>query len=80
MVKTPAFHVEDMYRAIGHIDEDIGDLDAAAFAAGRRACQLVERNLEIISEESRRLPEQIKESAREIPWREYCRHRQYPAA
>ena len=70
MSKTPDFYIEDMRRAIGHIEEDISDLDVATFAADRRARQLVERNLEIISEASRRLPEQLKESTPEIPWKE----------
>jgi uncharacterized protein with HEPN domain len=45
-------------------------LDFERFAADRRVRQLVERNLEIISEASRRLPEQVKTTEPGIPWRE----------
>jgi uncharacterized protein with HEPN domain len=39
-------------------------------AADRRVRQLVERNLEIISEASRRLPDAHKATEPDIPWRE----------
>ena len=70
MPKTPDYYIEDMRRAIGHIEVDIAGLDADAFAADRRARQLVERNLEIISEASRRLPDELKAGVPEIPWQE----------
>src|SRR5258707_14791367 len=39
------------------------------FRKDRRARQLVERNLEILSEASRRLPKELKDLAAHIPWR-----------
>jgi uncharacterized protein with HEPN domain len=40
----------------------------AAFAADKRRRWLVERGIEIISEASRRLPDEMKLSHPEIPW------------
>jgi uncharacterized protein with HEPN domain len=45
-------------------------LDFEGFVADRRVRQLVERNLEIISEASRRLPDDLKAEEAEVPWRE----------
>ena len=56
----PRLHADDILQAIANIEADRADLDFERFAADRRVRQLVERNLEIISEASRRLPEQAK--------------------
>jgi hypothetical protein len=49
------------------------------FRADLRTRQLVERNLEILSEASRRLPNEYKDREVQIPWRNR-RDRQCPAA
>jgi uncharacterized protein with HEPN domain len=53
--RDPRAYVEDILEAIANIETDTGGLDFAQFAADRRVRQLVERNVEIISEASRRL-------------------------
>jgi uncharacterized protein with HEPN domain len=58
-----------MLEAIGNIETDIAGYDFEKFRADRRTRQLVERNLEILSEASRRLPEKFKDSEAHIPWR-----------
>ena len=70
MAKDPAVAIGHILDAIAHIEEDTKGLDPAAFAANRRARQLAERNLEIISEASRRLPDEWKTRHSEIPWKD----------
>jgi uncharacterized protein with HEPN domain len=45
------------------------DLSRAEFGANRDVRQSIERSLEVISEASRLLPTELKESKAEIPWR-----------
>lgn len=70
MAKDPALYAEHIIVAIAHIEADIAGLDLARFQADRRARQLVERNLEILSEATRRLPEDFKAREPDIPWRD----------
>ena len=53
-------YVEDILEAIANVEADTDGLDFNQFAVDRRVRQLVERNVEIISEASRRLPDDIK--------------------
>ena len=65
---TALAYVEDMLTAISHIEDDIAGHDRDSFRADRRARQLLERNIEIISEASRRLPEAVQASETAVPW------------
>src|ERR1700687_3388932 len=58
-----------MLEAIANIEADIAGYDFEKFRADRRTRQLVERNLEILSEARRRLPEELKLDEARIPWR-----------
>ena len=49
-------HADDILQAIANIEADTAGVNFEEFAADRRVRQLGERNLEIISEASRRLP------------------------
>jgi uncharacterized protein with HEPN domain len=55
--------------AIANIETDIMGYDFERFRADRRTRQLVERNLEILSEAGRRLPSEYKDREVQIPWR-----------
>jgi uncharacterized protein with HEPN domain len=66
----PRLHIGDLLQAIANIEADTAELDYERFVADRRARQLVERNLEIISEASRRIPQRLKETEPDVPWRE----------
>ena len=68
--RDPRTCIEEMLAAIANIEADTEGLDFDRFAADRRARQLVERNVEIISEASRRLPQSARISEANIPWRE----------
>ena len=69
MDKDSAIYVRHMLEAIANIEADIAGYDFERFRADRRTRQLVERNLEILSEASRRLPEDLKFDEAHIPWR-----------
>src|ERR1700730_13630007 len=69
MEKDPSVYVRHILEAIANIEMDTAGFDFDKFRVDRRARQLVERNLEILSEASRRLPEELKEGEAHIPWR-----------
>ncbi len=68
--RDPRLHADDVLQAIANIEADTLGLDFATFAADRRVRQLVERNLEILSEASRRIPDRLKAAEPDVPWRE----------
>jgi uncharacterized protein with HEPN domain len=67
MEKDPAIYVRHILEAIVNIETDIAGCDFERFRADRRTRQLVERNLEILSEASRRLPNEYKDWEVQIP-------------
>lgn len=69
MSKNPALYTDQILEAITNIYADINGKDSQSFCADRRVRQLVERNLEILSEASRRLPDEFKQKESDIPWR-----------
>lgn len=68
--RTLRIHSDDILDAIANIEADTAGLDLGRFVADRRIRQLVERNLEIISEASRRIPDDLKAAEADVPWRE----------
>jgi uncharacterized protein with HEPN domain len=69
MEKDPAIYVQHILEAIANIEADTAGYDFEKFRADRRARQLVERNLEILSEASRRIPSKLKENEGHNSWR-----------
>jgi len=69
-VSRPGIYAHHILEAIENIRQDTAGHDFASFRQDRRSRQLVERNLEIISEASRRLPNTLKAPHPEIPWRD----------
>lgn len=67
MAKTSFVYVRRILGAIENIAEDLEGADFESFRTDRRARQLLDRNLEIISEASRRVPEELKEIEKEFP-------------
>ena len=61
--------LKDIIEAIGYIRLDMEHTSLESFAGDRRKRWQVERGLEIISEASRHLPEDMKARHPEIPWR-----------
>jgi uncharacterized protein with HEPN domain len=69
MALSSAFvRLTDIIEAIELIQAEISGLTIQAFQSDRRKQWLVERGLEIISEASRRLPDEMKERHPVIPW------------
>jgi len=62
-------YLDDILDAIHQIQSYVQGQDEAAFALDRKTQDAVIRNLEIIGEAARNLPEKIKEAAAEIDWR-----------
>jgi uncharacterized protein with HEPN domain len=62
-------YLDDMLGAIGRIQEYTADMDEAAFALDSKTQDAVVRNLEVIGEAARNLPDQMKAGAPEIDWR-----------
>ena len=61
--------LDDILGAIGFIHEYIKDMNFNAFEADRKTQDAVIRNLEVIGEAARILPNEIKEKTSEIEWR-----------
>jgi len=68
--RDPRLHADDIIQAIANIEADTAGLEFEQFVADRRVRQLVERNLEITSEASRRIPDRLKATEPDVPWRE----------
>ena len=68
MARAASFYADHILEAIANIEADIAGHDFESFRADRRTRQLAERNLEIISEASRRLPAEMKVTEPDVPW------------
>ena len=60
MTRSVDVILEEIIRSIDWIEADTAGLEEQAFIGDRRIRQLVGRNLEIISEASRRIPAEFK--------------------
>ncbi|MCP5370958.1 MAG: DUF86 domain-containing protein [Hyphomicrobiales bacterium] len=69
MARDPRVCITHMIEALDHIAEDLAGHDFESFRGDRRARQLLERNLEILSEASRGLPPALKEREPDTPWK-----------
>ncbi|MBY0430843.1 MAG: DUF86 domain-containing protein [Rhodospirillales bacterium] len=67
-IKDWRVRIEDILEAIGRIRRYAEGFDAQRFCRDERTIDAVVRNLEIIGEASHRLPSQVIERHREIPW------------
>jgi len=62
-------YLEDILEAIQRIEEYTAGMDFEDFAGNRLVVDAVVRNLEIIGESCRALPQEIRERYPEIDWR-----------
>ena len=69
MAKDPGLYADHILEAITNIEEGLEGYDFEKFRMDRKARQLLERNLEIISEASRKLPKDLKDKEPDIPWK-----------
>ena len=82
--KTPRLYLEHIREAIDLIEQYVGGRQRQDLDREPMLRQAIERNIEIISEASRRLPAVMKTRHPEVPWRDIAaignilRH-EYPA-
>ena len=67
-VPSTSPHLYDILEAIERVRQALGDMHLDAFEADWQKQWLVQRGVEIISEASRRLPDELKARHPEIPW------------
>jgi len=60
--------LDDILQAITFIREYVKDMDYKAFEADRKTQDAVIRNLEIIGEAARTVPDEVRDKAAEIEW------------
>jgi uncharacterized protein with HEPN domain len=60
---------EDILTSIDKIERYVTDLDFDEFAGNEVLIDAVVRNLEIIGEASRNIPEEVQERYPEVPWK-----------
>ena len=60
--------LDDILQAITFVREYVKDMDYKVFEADRKTQDAVIRNLEIIGEAARILPDEVKDKAAEIQW------------
>jgi uncharacterized protein with HEPN domain len=66
--KSAIVRLSDIVEAIELLNEEVADTELAAFATDKRKRWIVERGIEIISEASRHLENDVKARHPEIPW------------
>jgi uncharacterized protein with HEPN domain len=69
IVPSPEPRLKHIVDAIFYLRSDLQDATLESFAADRQKRWQVERGLEIVSEASRHLPEEMKARHPQIPWR-----------
>jgi len=69
MPRDYRLYLDEILAAILRIREFIEKMDFEAFAADRKTQDAVVRNLEIIGEAARALPDEIKQKASDVEWR-----------
>lgn len=67
---SPIPRLTDIIEAIRHIQAETAGVPLDVFEADWRKRWLVERGVEIISEASRRLPDELKARHPDIPWQQ----------
>jgi len=62
--------VADMLESIARIRRYVAGMDFDAFLEDERTCDAVVRNVEIIGEASKQVPEEFKQAHPELPWQQ----------
>ncbi len=66
--RSVRLYVVDMLRAIEKIERFIEGLDEASFSSSELVVDAVLRNLEVLGEAARNVPEEVRKDHPEIPW------------
>lgn len=69
MSREPSLRLEDILSAASAIDQYVQGFDYNSFVQDRRTVDAITRNLEIIGEAVKSLPEDLLSEHPDIPWR-----------
>ncbi|MBI5527149.1 MAG: DUF86 domain-containing protein [Deltaproteobacteria bacterium] len=73
--RAPSAFVADIKRAIRNIQAYAKDMDYPAFLEDRKTQDAVVRNLEIIGEASKNVPEALRQRHPDVPWSDLAKVR-----
>ena len=63
-------YLQDILDAVNDIERFVADMSYEQFIKDKKTLNAVVRSIEVIGEESKRLPESLKAKNSELPWRE----------
>jgi len=69
MPRDPHVFLDDMIEAAERIADFVKEMDFEAFAADRKTCDAVIRNLEVIGEAAKAMPEDVKSKSQGVEWK-----------
>jgi uncharacterized protein with HEPN domain len=67
-LRNARLNLEDIAEAVAGIEQTLAGADLESFARSWQMRRAVERGLEIISEASRRIPDEWKSARPDVPW------------
>jgi uncharacterized protein with HEPN domain len=75
MTREWKFFIQDIYDAVQHIKEFIGEMKRKDFLADEKTRSAVAFKIENIGEASKNIPKEIKAKYKELPWTQMARMR-----
>lgn len=69
MSRDPLLYLEDIQRACEKVERFTKGLDQESFEADERTYDAVLRNLEVLGEAAKRVPDDIRQQMPAVPWR-----------
>lgn len=72
MTRNAKLYLQDIEDSISKINEYVKNMSFDDFANDHKTIDAIIRNLEIIGEAVKNLPQEIKTKHKEVPWNEIC--------
>jgi uncharacterized protein with HEPN domain len=79
MSRDPSLFLQDILDSAAKVQRYTAGLSQEAFEADGMAYDAVIRNLEVIGEAAKQVPQGLRDSAPEVPWRMICGFRDHLA-